>query len=108
MRALSPRDVAALIAAHPDDKGPLLLDVREPWEFAICQIKGSLSLPMNRIPAALGQLDPARETICICHHGIRSYQVARYLEHHGFTQVVNLEGGVAAWARDLDPAMPTY
>jgi rhodanese-related sulfurtransferase len=63
---------------------------------------------MNQIPGALDRLDRGRQIVCICHHGIRSYQVARFLEHQGFARVVNLEGGVAAWARDVDPSMPTY
>ncbi len=106
MRNLSPREVAKLVAEA--DEKPLLLDVREPWELAICRIEGSESVPMRQIPEALRQLERERETIVICHHGIRSLQVARFLEHQGFGRVVNLEGGVAAWARDVDPAMATY
>jgi rhodanese-related sulfurtransferase len=87
---------------------PLLLDVREPWEHGICHIEGSQLVPMGQIPAALGQLDPNRETVVICHHGIRSRQVAMYLEYQGFANVINLAGGVAAWARDVDHAMATY
>ena len=108
MRNLGPRAVVDLLKRAPDADKPLLLDVREPWELVICRIEGSQSVPMNQIPGALDRLDRGREIVCICHHGIRSYQVARFLEHHGFTRVVNLEGGVAAWARDVDPAMATY
>jgi rhodanese-related sulfurtransferase len=87
---------------------PLLLDVREPWELAICRIEGSRMLPMHRIPASLSELDPERETVVICHHGIRSRQVALYLERQGFSRVINLSGGVDAWAREVDPAMAVY
>jgi rhodanese-related sulfurtransferase len=87
---------------------PLLLDVREPWEFGICHIDGSQLIPMRHIPGALEELDPEREVVVICHHGIRSRQVALFLEHQGFARVINMEGGVAAWARDVDPDMPTY
>jgi rhodanese-related sulfurtransferase len=90
------------------DGPPLLLDVREPWEFGICRIGGSKLIPMHRIAGSLGDLDPERETVVICHHGIRSRQVALYLEHQGFTRVINLQGGVAAWAQQVDPAMPVY
>jgi len=87
---------------------PLLLDVREPWEFEICRLDGATLLPMRSIPSALEQLDPQRETVVVCHHGIRSRQVALYLEHQGFASVINLQGGVAAWAREVDQSMRTY
>ena len=87
---------------------PLLLDVREPWEYRVCHIEGSQLVPMGRIPAQLDALDPTRETVVICHHGIRSRQVAAFLEYRGFSDVINLAGGVDAWARDVDPRMSTY
>jgi rhodanese-related sulfurtransferase len=90
------------------DTRPLLLDVREPWEYQVCRIDGAQLVPMRQIPTAVDQLDPARETVVICHHGVRSFAVARFLEQAGFTNVINLDGGVAAWARDVDPTMPTY
>lgn len=110
MRNLSPRQLANLLAKPPraGECAPLLLDVREPWELAICGIEGAQAVPMRQIPAAAPALDRDREIVCICHHGIRSYQVARYLEHLGFKDVINLEGGVDAWAREVDPAMATY
>lgn len=88
---------------------PLLLDVREPWEFDLCKIDGSTLIPMRRVPQAAEDLDPERETVVICHHGVRSYQVCRFLEAQlGFSNLINLSGGVAAWASDVDPHMPTY
>lgn len=87
---------------------PLLLDVREPWEYNICRIDGAHLLPMRNIVSSIGELDPNRETVVICHHGIRSQQVALYLEHQGFRRVINLRGGVDAWARDVAPDMATY
>lgn len=87
---------------------PLLLDVREPWEFAICHLPGSRLIPMRQVPARLGDLDPAQEIVVICHHGIRSRLVALYLEHQGFARIINMRGGIDAWARELDPGMPTY
>lgn len=87
---------------------PLLLDVREPWEFDVCAIDGSHLLPMGQIPRGARDLDPEQETVVICHHGIRSRQVAFFLERMGFNNVINLEGGVDAWAREIDPDMPTY
>jgi rhodanese-related sulfurtransferase len=106
MLNITPNALAERLAAAGE--GPLLLDVREPWELALCRIEGSQSIPMQQIPSAAAQLDPDRETVVICHHGIRSYQVARYLEQRGFSRVINLVGGVAAWARDQDPTMAVY
>jgi rhodanese-related sulfurtransferase len=90
------------------DPPPLLLDVREPQEFAICHIAGSRHIPMNQVPQALDQLDPERETIVICHHGMRSARIANYLEQVGFDKVINLAGGIHAWACEVDSDMPTY
>jgi len=106
MREMSVTD----LKAHLDgpDPAPVLLDVREPWEYGICRIEGSHLIPMRSIPSSLDQLDRDREMVVICHHGIRSRQVALFLEHQGFDNVINMQGGVAAWARDVDPGMPTY
>jgi rhodanese-related sulfurtransferase len=87
---------------------PLLLDVREGWEFAHCHIGDSLHIPMAAIPGRIAELDPERETVLICHHGMRSQRVAGYLEQRGFTRLVNLQGGIDAWAAVVDPAMPRY
>jgi rhodanese-related sulfurtransferase len=116
MQHMSPRQLRDRLAdakagepsAGAQDSAPLLLDVREPWEEQVCRIDGSVLIPMREIPEAVHTLDPKRETVVICHHGIRSWQVAYFLEHSGFTKVINLTGGVAAWARDVDPSMPTY
>lgn len=87
---------------------PLLLDVREPWEFDTCRIAGSLSMPMRGVPARYQELKRDQDIVMICHHGARSFQAGMFLEQMGFTSISNLQGGVAAWARDVDPAMLTY
>ena len=87
---------------------PELIDVREPWEFEICRIEGSINIPMSDIVRARESLDRQTEKIIICHHGLRSSQVAAFLESIGFEAVVNLEGGIDMWARLVDPAVPTY
>ena len=87
---------------------PLLLDVREPWEFETCRIAGSLSMPMRGIPARYHELKRDEDIVMVCHHGARSFQAGMFLEQMGFSSITNLQGGVAAWARDVDPAMPTY
>lgn len=89
-------------------KPPVLLDVREPWEYQTCRIEGSTLAPMNTIPARAQELDPETETVVICHHGARSYQVALFLEQNGFSNLYNLQGGVNAWADQVEPTMPRY
>jgi rhodanese-related sulfurtransferase len=92
-----------------DERGPVsLLDVREPWEFEVCRIEGSRLIPLSQLPARLNELDPARPTVVICHHGVRSLRAAAFLEHCGFEDVVNLSGGIDAWARTVDPGMAVY
>ena len=93
---------------NTERSNPILLDVREPWEFQTCQIDGSLTMPMNTIPGKLSELDVGHTIVCICHHGVRSMQVALFLEHNGFDKVSNLTGGVHAWAQQVDSTMPTY
>ncbi|MCG3203227.1 MAG: Sulfurtransferase [Gammaproteobacteria bacterium] len=107
MQQVNAADLSRLLASS--DSGTLqLLDVREEWEFSICQIEGSRNVPMAQIPAAVHDLDPGSPTVVICHHGMRSAQVADYLERCGFDKVINLEGGIDAWAREVDPRMPVY
>ena len=90
------------------DTPPLLLDVRQPWEFDVCRIEGSQLIPMGQLPRKLAELDPEQETVVICHHGIRSRSVGRFLEQQGFSKVINLSGGVDQWAKQVDNTMPTY
>lgn len=106
MRHMTARELQAYLEQTPEK--PFLLDVREPWEFQHCHIEGSQLIPMGQIPSTHQELDLDRETVVICHHGIRSRRVAMYLENLGFTNLINLSGGVAAWAREVDPHMPTY
>jgi rhodanese-related sulfurtransferase len=87
---------------------PLLLDVREPWEFDTCHLEASTPIPMNTIPARIEELDEDAEIVCICHHGARSMAVAAFLERNGFGKVTNLTGGIHAWAVQVDSAMPKY
>ncbi len=86
---------------------PLILDVREPWEIAAASISGTVNIPMGDIPSRLAELDPDRETIVMCHHGVRSAQVAMYLARSGFEHVLNLAGGIDAWS-EIDPSVPRY
>jgi rhodanese-related sulfurtransferase len=107
MQHITAPELAAWIA-DSSRPAPVLLDVREPWEYQTCHIAGVTLIPMNTIPARQGELDADAQIVCICHHGGRSAQVAAFLERNGFTQVTNLTGGVHAWALQVDKSMPTY
>lgn len=107
MQQISPVQLAEWLRDESRAK-PFLLDVREPWEFETCKIEGAQSLPMRSIPQRLAELDANAEIVAICHHGMRSQQVAGFLEQNGFGKLYNLQGGVAAWAAQVDPKMPTY
>lgn len=111
MQEMSPQQVyqhLQTIRSQTTSSEPLLLDVRETWEYDICHIKGSELIPMQTIPRQLGQLDPQQETIVICHHGVRSRMVGQFLEQAQFENIINLSGGVTAWAQQVDQTMPTY
>lgn len=85
-----------------------ILDVREQQEVAICRLSPSLHIPMSGIPGALDQLDRDNPLVVLCHHGVRSGQVVAWLRHNGFSNAINLQGGIDRWAQQIDPAMPTY
>ena len=86
---------------------PELLDVREPWEYELAHIEGSRLIPMGELSERVPELDPAAETVVICHHGSRSAYVASALKQGGFAKVFNLEGGLDAYA-DVDGSVPRY
>ncbi len=80
---------------------PLLLDVREPDEFASYRIEGSKLVPMRTIPARLHELDRRADVVMICRSGARSYHAGQFLRQNGFERVYNLAGGVIAWSREV-------
>jgi adenylyltransferase/sulfurtransferase len=86
---------------------PFILDVREPAEYAICNLGGVL-IPLNDLPRRLGELDPRRETVVHCRSGARSASAVEFLIANGFKDVKNLAGGILAWAIKIDPTMPQY
>jgi rhodanese-related sulfurtransferase len=107
MGVITPGELAAWLGDAQREK-PLLLDVREPWEYDKAHIEGALLIPMREVPARVAQIDEAMEVVAICHHGGRSMQVAMFLEKNGFKRVHNLVGGIDAWSRTVDPAVPLY
>jgi rhodanese-related sulfurtransferase len=107
VKQITPGQLAAWLA-DASREPPLMLDVREPWEWQAARIEGATHIPMREIPARVGELDNAREVVAICHHGGRSQQVAMFLEKNGFAKIHNLQGGLDAWSRTVDPAVPIY
>jgi len=86
----------------------LLLDVREPFEYALCRIEGSLLVPMGELERRVGELDPNLETVVYCHTGVRSARAVNLLKSRGFKRAINLKGGIDAWAREVDPKVVRY
>jgi rhodanese-related sulfurtransferase len=93
------------------ERQPILLDVREDWECQTASVMQTglhfVHMPMQTIPARLDELDKSRPIACLCHHGSRSMQVAAFLTQHGF-EVINVAGGIHAWATQVDPSIPVY
>jgi len=81
---------------------------REPREFEYCRIAGSVLIPLAELPQRAGELPTEREIVAICHHGSRSFQAAAFLRQNFGLDVTNLQGGVAAWAQDVEPTMKQY
>ena len=107
MNQLKPSELAAWLQ-DPARENPQLLDVREAWEHDKARIEGARLIPMREVPARIAELDKDAEVVAICHHGGRSMQVAMFLEKQGFKRVHNLVGGIDAWSRTVDPAVPLY
>jgi rhodanese-related sulfurtransferase len=100
-----------LLAADP---APLLLDVREKWEYDTAHLdiakEGAATLmPMAEVPArAFNELDEDAPILVLCHHGARSLSVAVWLRNQGFEQAQSIAGGIDAWSRSIDPTIPRY
>lgn len=84
-----------------------LLDVREPDEYRLANLGGTL-IPLQELPRRLEELDPAAEMVVLCHHGIRSAQATAFLRQAGFEHVKNLAGGIERWSVQIDPLIPRY
>ena len=87
---------------------PLIVDVREPWELRIAALDGALAIPMNQIPVQLAAIPKDRDVVLMCHHGVRSRYIGQFLAQQGFERLFNLQGGIDAWAREIDPSMAKY
>jgi len=87
---------------------PVLLDVREEWEYSLAKLDGSILIPLGTLPQSLAQLNRDSEIIAICHHGMRSADATNFLLQQGFQNVKNLVGGINAWSIQVDGTVPRY
>jgi len=90
------------------DNEVTLVDVREQWEFDICQIKGAILIPLGEIAESYVNLNKDSKIALYCHSGIRSMHVADFLLSKGFQSLVNLQGGIDAWAQEIDTTVERY
>ena len=86
----------------------VLLDVREPFEYAFCRIENSKLIPLGELGRRMGELERSAEIVVYCHTGVRSARAVEFLSSEGFRRVRNLKGGIRAWAEEVDPKMPIY
>jgi adenylyltransferase/sulfurtransferase len=86
----------------------VLVDVREPFEYEICNIPGSKLIPLGELPARLSELDSADDIVLHCKVGGRSAKALKVLQEAGFRKLNNLRGGITAWADEVDPSVPKY
>jgi rhodanese-related sulfurtransferase len=105
---LSPGEFLRRWPAGSLDAGVRLLDVREPEELELASVPGALHVPMRHVPARLNELPQDKPLVVMCHSGVRSRRVAQFLTDNGFEHVFNLQGGIDAWSREIDPSVPRY
>jgi rhodanese-related sulfurtransferase len=101
---ISPLELKARLEARP---APDLLDVREDWEHALVTLPGARLIPIDELTGRLGELDPGREVVVYCHHGLRSAAAVAWLRRQQIP-AVNLAGGIDAWALEVEPGLPRY
>lgn len=102
---MTPQEVKEIM----DLKEPVMLvDVREIAEVEVCSIEGARHIPMQELSDRLDELDPEALIVLYCHHGMRSLQAAEFLRQQGFDNAFSLEGGIDAWAEEIDPEMERY
>jgi adenylyltransferase/sulfurtransferase len=104
---ITPLELKQKIDAHDNF---VLVDVREPHEYEIVKIPGSVLIPKDRIlsGAALSELPQDKQIVLHCKSGARSAEALAALHQAGFADAVHVGGGVLAWAREVDPSLPTY
>ncbi len=102
---ITPADVKARLE---QGEKLVLIDVREPWEYALCRIEGAKHVPLGTLAASLETLPDVDEVICYCHHGMRSLDAAAWLRFQGIERAKSLAGGIERWSIEIDPQVPRY
>jgi rhodanese-related sulfurtransferase len=103
MQTLTPQEFKQKMA-----QGVAIIDVRQAEEVALAALSGATNIPMNELPARVGELNPGAPIAVLCHHGVRSEMAARFLERNGFAEVSHLAGGIDAWSVSIDASVPRY
>lgn len=106
-QSLSPHDLHAALQNHE----PIhLLDVRQPAEHALAALPDSQLIPLHELPARLSEIhpEPGARLVVYCHHGVRSWHAAQFLEQQGYPAVYSLDGGIDAWSLEVDASVPRY
>jgi rhodanese-related sulfurtransferase len=103
------REVSPAEVAQQAESGELflLLDVRNPWEYEICHIEGSVLVPLGQLPGRVAEIGRDRRVVVYCHHGQRSLMAAEFLRQEGY-DAVSMAGGIELWAQEVEPDMARY
>ncbi|TAH33055.1 MAG: sulfurtransferase [Alphaproteobacteria bacterium] len=101
-------DVRQLQAMLNQSPGPCLIDVREKWELDICTLPNALHIPLGLLPQQLADLPKEKDIVLFCHHGMRSLKALSILQAAGYSRAISLQGGIHAWAEQIDPGMKKY
>jgi adenylyltransferase/sulfurtransferase len=105
-REITVEELKKKMDAHEPDL--FVLDVREPQEFQIARIPGTVLIPLGEVPRRVAELDPTKQIVVHCKSGVRSAKAAEFLRSSGFPRVQNLTGGILAWIDRIDPSQPKY
>lgn len=103
--SITPRDLRDRVERGDE---LVVIDVREPWEVERAAVSGAQFIPLQTLPQVVHSLDRNAEYVIMCHHGLRSEMATEWMLANGFRSVTNLEGGIDAWSRDVDPTIPQY
>jgi sulfur-carrier protein adenylyltransferase/sulfurtransferase len=104
VKEVSPKQLKQLMDGG---SGILLLDVREPYEYALCRIEGSKLIPLRELERRVEEIDRRSDVVVYCHVGMRSARAVELLSSRGF-RARNLKGGIRAWAEEVDRSVPVY